>query len=598
MLYQIRLKLTVDDKDVDKAIAKVNALKGGNVGTSPNINRRIPQKNSYSNIPDHRVNFYRNLSTKLGRLPITSNQGFMRNVNSMYGEWNKLSRNFLGNMATPSGILRNISNFGASIGAVGKVASKAIPAVSALAMALKAIAAIKAVSIVGNLAPLWIGNKLLGSESMRQAGSNLMQIDMAKKGLGGYYKSAMNRATQLSAEYGYDRIGMLNAMTLFQGLKVNGKPMSVNEAESLARISGKISHAGGVPFEKVSTNLQQLLAQQVPSMRDIRELVGQATFVGKLSMNMMERQGKTGDYREWLKEKSNLISVLNELDKMIQSNPVMEARGKIAVAKENFWMRLAGNSSMWEKTAQGMEIFYGKLGEVAGSIIQTLATQINPERIAKSINDIAALTKGIMWMVSALVDTGNAIGGLWGKIKGGFAGAAKGYATTGNMSSHILNSYYPPKRMNGISQAAAIIPQGHIAGLDNRAKISALIAANVPSYKWASLMDDKNFRSTGGGRSFGGQGFVFAPQSPSLVNNIAGANTGANTSANASNEITDLTKGSRSLIINFNKEIVNMPVNIDTLNSGEDLMVKLQRLIPDMIVRGMNIALNNATSAI
>lgn len=41
-----------------------------------------------------------------------------------------------------------------------------------------------------------------------------------------------------------------------------------------------------------------------------------------------------------------------------------------------------------------------------------------------------------------------------------------------------------------------------------------------------------------------------------------------------------------------------MPVNIDTVNDGSDLVSRLDSMLPDMIVRGMSIALNNATGAI
>jgi hypothetical protein len=64
------------------------------------------------------------------------------------------------------------------------------------------------------------------------------------------------------------------------------------------------------------------------------------------------------------------------------------------------------------------------------------------------------------------------------------------------------------------------------------------------------------------------------------------------------NSVNDITKGAKALVINFNKEIVSMPINIDTVNDGSDLAARLNAVLPDMIVRGMNIALNNATSTV
>lgn len=78
---------------------------------------------------------------------------------------------------------------------------------------------------------------------------------------------------------------------------------------------------------------------------------------------------------------------------------------------------------------------------------------------------------------------------------------------------------------------------------------------------------------------------------------------GLQTTPNASNdaatdELSAVSKGARSLIINFNREIVNMPVNIDKVNDGADLANQISSQLYDVIVRGLNISLNNATGAI
>ena len=61
--------------------------------------------------------------------------------------------------------------------------------------------------------------------------------------------------------------------------------------------------------------------------------------------------------------------------------------------------------------------------------------------------------------------------------------------------------------------------------------------------------------------------------------------------------LSDITKGARSLIINFNKEIVSMPISIDNVNDGADLGAQIQGALYDNIMRGLQVALNNATGA-
>ena len=61
--------------------------------------------------------------------------------------------------------------------------------------------------------------------------------------------------------------------------------------------------------------------------------------------------------------------------------------------------------------------------------------------------------------------------------------------------------------------------------------------------------------------------------------------------------LSDITKGARSLIINFNKEIVSMPISIDNVNDGANLGAQIQGALYDNIMRGLQVALNNATGA-
>ena len=62
-------------------------------------------------------------------------------------------------------------------------------------------------------------------------------------------------------------------------------------------------------------------------------------------------------------------------------------------------------------------------------------------------------------------------------------------------------------------------------------------------------------------------------------------------------QLADLSKGSKSIFINFNREIVKMDVNIASVGDIDELGRKLEPKIEEVVVRGLTIALNNATSA-
>lgn len=53
----------------------------------------------------------------------------------------------------------------------------------------------------------------------------------------------------------------------------------------------------------------------------------------------------------------------------------------------------------------------------------------------------------------------------------------------------------------------------------------------------------------------------------------------------------------RSLVINFNREIVNMPTTINA-NDVADIKQQLEPVMEDVVVRGLTIALNNSTRMI
>lgn len=74
-------------------------------------------------------------------------------------------------------------------------------------------------------------------------------------------------------------------------------------------------------------------------------------------------------------------------------------------------------------------------------------------------------------------------------------------------------------------------------------------------------------------------------------------NVFGNSAAEGQQQLADLSKGSKSIFINFNREIVKMDVNIASVGDIDELGRKLEPKMEEVVVRGLTIALNNATSA-
>lgn len=428
MVYSIQLQLRVDDSQLDATIAKLGTLKKAakdiHVRTAGNLPRRLKLPEEDIIARSARKWKQRNLEERLNigaRWHLRqfgqwrfSQAGWQNGMGVFQKRVKTFQDSFFNNVSSFSGLRYNAVNLGKIFTSLAGAAGKAIPALGAFGQvaigAAKIWMGVHAWRLASSGLPLLVGTRMLNSNNMAEAASNLMQMRMAEKGLGGNYQATLNRATQLAAEYGFSRVGMLNAMNMFTGLNVDGKKLTPEEASHLAEVVGKIAHVGGLSFERVNVNLQQLLGQAAPSIRDIRELVGQAPFIGKLAMNMMEERGVQGDYRDWLKNKSNLRSVLDEFNELVESHPVMKARGQIALAKENFWMRIAdGLSPYWDKIAQANEKLYSWLSDKIVNWISNIDVNKVGAKLDQFILELDTFASAIQTIANTIGSIANGI---------------------------------------------------------------------------------------------------------------------------------------------------------------------------------------------
>lgn len=675
MAYSIQLQLRVDDSQLDATIAKLGTLKKAAkdiyVRTAGGGYRRpkLPEEDIIAR--SARRWKQRNLEERLNigaRWHLRrfgqwrfSQAGWQNGLSVFQKRVKTFLDSFFNNVSSFSGLRHNMVNLGKVFTSLTGVVGKTIPALGAFGQvaigAAKIWMGVHAWRLASSGLPLLIGTKLLNSNNMAEAASNLMQMRMAEKGLGGNYQATLNRATQLAAEYGFSRVGMLNAMNMFTGLNVDGKKLTPEEASHLAEVVGKIAHVGGLSFERVNVNLQQLLGQAVPSIRDIRELVGQAPFIGKLAMNMMEERGVQGDYRDWLKNKSNLRSVLDEFNELVESHPVMKARGQIALAKENFWMRIAdGLSPYWDKIARANEKLYSWLGDKIVSWVSNIDVEKFGKKLESFVTELSVLTSSIGPLVAKLVEWINDLTGLskekfpevtlgpdgqviytGKKIKG--AEGQKQEADINLAAKKQIAANHMPNMLSELmpkldSMGVKISPDSLSAKLRDTALINRIALTNenfnkqhldkeYSAYSLDSLYINNKWRAehtevpkrarSREGKPGIGAGYdlyeadVYTPNREQMLANVMSyfAEThnreqfeklfGGAADADAQ-QLSDLSKGSKSVFINFNKEIVDMDINIASVENIEELGRKLEPKIEEVVVRGLTIALNNATS--
>jgi hypothetical protein len=629
MVYSIQLQLRVDDSQLDATIAKLGTLKKAakeinekaTAGyskkkklTDEEIIARSARKWKQRNL-EERLNIGARWRLRQFGQWRFSQAGWQNGLGVFQKRVKTFQDSFFNNVSSFSGLRYNMVNLGKVFTSLTGVVGKSIPAIGKFAQvaigAAKILIGMHAWRLVSSGIPFLVGTKLLNSNNMAEAASNLMQMRMAEKGLGGNYQATLNRATQLAAEYGFSRVGMLNAMNMFTGLNVDGKKLTPEEASHLAEVVGKIAHVGGLSFDRVNVNLQQLFGQAVPSIRDIRELVGQAPFIGKLAMNMMEERGVQGDYRDWLKNKSNLRSVLDEFNELVESHPVMKARGQIALAKENFWMRIAdGLSPYWDKIAQANEKLYSWLSDKIVNWISNIDVNKVGAKLDQFILELDTFASAIQTIANTIGSIANGISfgqkqyGEFDPETGGVRmtwglSTNKDAALFTTMANNIAKKKAYGREVSRIAEFAAKrareaghgdIVQAAYDKLNSNEFIDAFVGTSS-YFNWRYTDDTKKIRKP----TLSKLGIkAISDLFSAGLRGITGTG-GRSTDPNAQT-VSNLSQGSKSVFINFNKEIVDMDINIASVENIDELGRKLEPKIEEVVVRGLTIALNNATS--
>lgn len=211
--------------------------------------------------------------------------------------------------------------------------------------------------------------RVLQSDWFAEGAKLISRRHQTREGMGPQYEQTLRNADIISAAYGLDRSTTLSSINVLAGLGVgaNNRKITLGEATGLTKVGGLIAQHAGVSFERVMTNIQQLLVTTAPNMRDIRELLNQAPILGKYALKEMEEQGLKGvDVRTYLKDQGALLSVLKRYELSNASNAGMRARGMISMASQDAAALIASNNPFWSY-----------IGNAGSGMIKALATSAN-----------------------------------------------------------------------------------------------------------------------------------------------------------------------------------------------------------------------------
>lgn len=291
----------------------------------------------------------------------------------------------------------------------------------AAAAATKIVAKSNLLFYGGGVSLLKKGADILTSSQMGEGIRLLQRRQQARLGFGAGYAEAQSRADLLAASYGLDPSNVIASMNVLAGMRIGNKRISTAQAERLTQVGGLIAQQSGMSFETVMVNIQQMMAQAVPSMRDIRQLLTHAPILGRYALDEMEKRGVTGmTAMEFLK--SDKGAVMGIFERYLNENPAllaMKARGIVQQSQTGFYATLAQNPS-WlnvaDKYSEVMASFANSISKIITAL--TGATSINTSINAflELLNDAPTLidsfaSKLDTWLADAGEQLGINVGG-------------------------------------------------------------------------------------------------------------------------------------------------------------------------------------------
>lgn len=630
-IYQIELNLKGDlNAKLDDAIKKAQNLKsitnniGGRGGSfnNPAGGRRY---NPYPHIPESYMRDFRRLNYGLYRKDGLSNRGLFSNIDRAFQARQRLTNNFIANSFTYSGWQRNLGNFANLIGAVGKAALQAVPLIKPLIGAIGAIGGVAGgVALGGGLLYRFGKNQLL-SESTAQAISNSAQYRMAQLGQGTAYSSLYNTATRITEQTGGSRAGLVSLMNTLSGLTLGNTKLTQKDAQWFGEVAAKISAVSGRDLQLVGLNLQQLLTTWQGI--DMKELFKAVPLIEKYVFDLRAQSRNKGEdiYSFIRGNPQALIEAFSRFMTQFQLPKVGVVKGRMQLSDENLEIKKleylerfyedVGN--VYQNINFSLEKLYQSLGSnYEGSIYQDMLTSFDNfvYMLTKTISGIVNTADGLVKSIRNVFN-GNALMRFFQlpqyiqhRLSGHNDSDAWKYAqadwnrwfgTGVDTSKYKGNIYRDLAKANLLSgdyltDKYSMNEKGILSPSTSGQKIRFRLNNNSVEYilnklENTPLLRDRDLleRISKGDKEAKWEAIKLLVRDSSSSPKIdsVGDETG---------RMKDLSKGSKSLIINFNKSIVDMDNHINTTDPST-IMREIEDYVSQAIARGLNIAFNQAT---
>lgn len=533
----------------------------------------------------------------------------------------RFHQNFWSNATSISGARRNFGNFLNMFNEFSQVILKTIPILRQFVTGMGALIGINAIGVVGGGLLYKFGKRSLMGESVTTAIQNTATYDMVRLTRGSDFENIYKNASDIAAKTGASRSGTISLLNTLSGLTVGNTKLNDRDANFFANVASRISAMSGRDMQIVGLNLQQLLTTWQGI--DMKELFKSVPLIEKYVFDLRAQSKNKGeDIYSFIR--NNPQSLIDAFAKLLESynlSDVAVARGRVALSEEElsmsktkslekFYIAIADLSVSINKALEGLYAEIGKIDfkpllntfeDFVMSIISigsSFAKFLQSDKFIRIKNIISNASKGAL--------SGFTLGGVLGAGVGGVAGTLYGGLKDPDKYSPEQKALIKQLTSDHILKFRLTVAGIQSTSLfrDDEGKLRYSSVNNAPTTiklskdEYIQLIKELSF----GSKRLNQMGF-------DLLRNVGAEEAIKEVLASMDNykpkiqgvsgdeetgKLQSLTRGSRALIINFNKSIVEMTNNMQP-NDTESLLKEMEEVAENAVTRGLHIAFNNAT---
>lgn len=606
----------VDDKlkDINRKARNVRVNGGGSRSFSSSASRNI--------IDSKTERGFRYLNYKLRHNKFFDFSQTFKKLEDAERARRRYQQNFWSNATSISGARRNFGNFLNMFNEFSQVVLKTIPILRQFVTGMGALIGINAIGVVGGGLLYKFGKRSLMGESVTTAIQNTATYDMVRLTRGSDFENIYKNASDIATKTGASRSGTVSLLNTLSGLTVGNTKLNDRDANFFANVASRISAVSGRDMQIVGLNLQQLLTTWQGI--DMKELFKSVPLIEKYVFDLRAKSKNKGEdiYSFIRNNPQALIDAFAKFSESYNLPGVAVARGRVALSEEElsmsktkslekFYIAIADLSVSINKALEGLYAEIGKIDfkpllntfeDFVMSIISigsSFAKFLQSDEFIRIKNIISNAAKGVVAGYAVGGPIGGGVGGIAGSLYGGFKDPDKYSPEQRALFSKFYDyNSFSRTLLTKIGFTSTSLFRDKEGKLRYSSVNNAPTKIKLTNAEYGELAEKLSF----GSKRLNQMGF-------DLLRGVGTEQTIKEVLAGMDNynpkiqgvsgdeetgKLQSLTRGSRALIINFNKSIVEMINNMQP-NDTESLLKEMEEVAENAVTRGLHIAFNNAT---